>query len=368
MQEVRRVLHVVGAMNRAGTETMLMNIYRNIDREKIQFDFISYSQQDAHYDYEIKALGGRVIKLSKSQSIKQLVDAIKKYGPYDAIHSHTLFHCGIANLAGKIAGIKTRIAHAHTTLDRSDSLARKLYIKTMRTVITASSTHLLACSQQAGHYLYGNKSIDGGTYQYFPNLIDYKQFLKGNREKVIQFKAEQGLSESLVIGHIGRFMEAKNHHFLLEIMKEMLKKRLDIKLLLVGDGDLRKEIEEKARKEGLESYIRFVGIRSDIETMLHSMDVFVFPSIYEGLGLVLLEAQATGTPCIVSEAIQPEADLKLGLITRLSLSDGAKEWADRIIKIAGKKENNPNKIIVGFNENGYEIQRGITRLMDIYQI
>ncbi len=363
-----RVLHVVGAMNRAGTETMLMNIYRNIDKSKVHFDFISYSQLDAHYDEEIKKLGGRVIRLSNTQSVKEIFDVIKKYGPYEVVHSHTLFHCGIANVAAKLAGIKVRIAHAHTTSDRSDTFIRRVYISLMRYVINIFSTHLLACSNEAGKYLFGERGLKKLKYMYFPNLIDYSKFLKEPREEVNKFKIEEGLENSIVIGHIGRFIESKNHKFLLRVMKELIIKDNAIKLLLVGDGDLRPQIEQLAKKEGIYDNIRFVGIRDDIHTMLHSMDIFVFPSIYEGLGLVLLEAQASGLPCIVSEAIQPEGDLKLELVTKLSLDDGADVWADKIMDLAGKKEKNINKITTGFKKNGYLISAGTSKLINIYKM
>src|SRR5690625_1356437 len=140
-----KVLHVVGAMNKAGTETMLMNIYRNMDHEQFQFDFVSYAECAAHYDQEIENLNGRIIRLTKTNSIKQIYDAIKKYGPYDVIHAHTLFHCGIANLAARLAGVKVRIAHAHTTFDESNNVRRNLYMKGMRVIIQLFSTNLLAC-------------------------------------------------------------------------------------------------------------------------------------------------------------------------------------------------------------------------------
>ncbi|MFT4412587.1 glycosyltransferase family 1 protein [Fredinandcohnia humi] len=364
----KRILHIVGAMNRAGTETMLMNIYRNIDRKKVQFDFISYNQQDAHYDKEIISLGGRVIKLSKTQSIKELFQAIKNNGPYEAIHSHTLFHCGTANIAAKLAGINVRIAHAHTTLDHSNSVIRKMYIRVMRNLIVNFSTHYLACSTQAGKYLFGEKVIRKPNYTFFPNLIDYESFLEIDNDKVKQFKKEAGLEGSKVIGHVGRFIDAKNHKFLLEVLKHLISIDSKIKLLLVGDGDLRQEIEEQAKREDLYNHIKFVGIRSDVSTMLHCMDVFVFPSIYEGLGLVLLEAQASGIPCIVSEAIQPEADLKIDLVSRVRLGEGAIAWANKIQDVMGKKETNIEYIITGFEKNGYEVRKGISKLMDLYQI
>ncbi|WP_430509941.1 glycosyltransferase family 1 protein [Gottfriedia solisilvae] len=363
-----KVLQVVGAMNRAGTETMLMNIYRNLDREKVQFDFISYNSQEAHYDQEIIRLGGRIIRLSKTQSIIELYKAIKKYGPYDVVHSHTLFHCGIVNIAALLAGVKIRISHAHTTLDKSDSYIRKVYIKLMRLIINTISTNLLACSKGAGHYLFGEKGSTKKTYSYFPNVIEYSKFLQHPKTDVNKFKVEEGIGNSLVIGHIGRFIEAKNHLFLLEILKSLVKRDPTIKLLLVGDGDLRLHIEEESKKAGLKDNVIFVGLRDDIHTMLHCMDIFVFPSLYEGLGLVLLEAQASGVPCIVSEAIQPEADLNVGLITKKFIKDGADAWSDTILEIAKTKEKNTNKIINGFEESGYSPILGISRLLKIYQI
>ncbi len=362
-----RILHVVGAMNRAGTETMLMNIYRNIDRREIQFDFVSYSRHDAHYDQEIREMGGKVITLAKTSSIKALYNVIKRHGPYHAVHGHTLFHCGITSIAALLAGVKIRISHAHTTLDDSHSLSRKLYITFMRGTINTFSTNLLACSNGAGDYLFGKRGRMKMKYDYFPNVIEYANFLHTPQAEIAKFKAKEGLENSIVIGHIGRFIEAKNHAFLLDMMKFLVQKNPTVTLLLVGDGDLREQVEATAKKEGIQKNIRFVGIRNDITTMLHCMDVFVFPSLYEGLGLVLLEAQASGIPCIVSGAIQPEADVNIGLVTKLSLNDGPNVWADKAIELAFKKERDVNKIIKGFEKSGYSLTKGISTLKDIYK-
>ena len=366
MNKPKRILHVVGAMNMAGTETMLMNIYRNIDRDKIQFDFISYSKEDAHYDDEIKKLGGRVIKLSDSKSVKELCNAINTYGPYEVVHAHTLFNCGIAMLAAKKCGIKKRVAHAHTTLDDSSSLTRRLYINGMRFLINKYSTNILACSKEAGKYLFGEKETEKDKYNYFPNLINYESMIISPDEEVKKFKKEKNLENSIVIGHIGTFKESKNHRFLIEILNNMTKNGIDAKLLLVGDGSVRREIEQLAKKYNLYDNVKFVGIRDDISTMLHSMDVFVFPSIFEGLGLVLLEAQAAGLPCIVSEAIQPEADLGLGLFNKLDLNDGVEEWSKHIVKLVNKKELSVQKIENAFEGKEYSTKTCIEKLKDIY--
>lgn len=365
---MKRVLHIVGAMNRGGTETMLMNLYRNIDRSKIQFDFVSFIEEEAHYDEEIKSLGGKVIKILKSNSVKELSKVIKDNGPYEVIHAHTLFNSGIAMLAAKKCGVKIRIAHAHTTLDYSSNLVRKIYIKFMRYLINHNSTNTLACSKEAGRYLFGDKKIKKDKYNYFPNLINYNDLLKEPNEEVEGFKEQYNLKGSIVIGHIGTFKESKNQRFLLEITKHMKENNIDVKLLLVGEGGLRVQLENLAKEYDVYDKVKFVGIREDINVMLHSMDVFVFPSIYEGLGLVLLEAQAAGLQCIVSEAIQSEADLGLGLIRKLNLSDGVEKWLEEILKVKGMKEKDINKINKAFEEKDYSTDKCISKLMKLYNI
>ncbi|WP_394218334.1 glycosyltransferase family 1 protein [Halobacillus trueperi] len=367
MTEPIRILQVVGGMNRAGTETMLMNLYRNIDRKRVQFDFISYSPEEAHYDEEIRRLGGRVFHLTHTYSIKELYQVIKKNGPYQAIHSHTLFHCGIANLTAWLAGIKTRISHAHTTLDKSDTLLRKMYLSCMRGAVKLFSTHYLACSEKAGQYLFGKVGPSNKKYIYFPNLINYEECWNVQYIEVRALKRKLDIENKTVIGHIGRFMDAKNHQFLLQVMKILVKKDKNIQLLLVGDGDLRKEIEEKAEEYHLQDHIRFLGIRQDIPTLLQCMDVFVFPSTYEGLGLVLLEAQAAGLPCLVSEAIQPEADLNLDLIWKLKLSEGPDVWAENVLNLVGQKEKDKERVKDRFQNHEHSIPQAVQRVMKIYK-
>ncbi|WP_309121656.1 glycosyltransferase family 1 protein [Paenibacillus sp.] len=361
-----RILHVVGAMNMGGTETMLMNIYRKLDKRQMQFDFVSYSGQEAYYDHEIERMGGKVFRLPNPQSAIALYKVMKSRGPYAAVHAHTLFHCGIAIAASALAGVPVRIAHAHTTLDKRDNKLRQMYFGTMRALLNRLSTHRLACSREAGNYLFGRRNRGRG-FSHFPNVIDYSVFLEKNETEVNAFKEKENLNQGIVIGHIGRFVEAKNHVFLLEVMKRIVRKGANAKLLLVGDGDFKPRIQKIAEEEGLSGDIRFVGLRDDIGTMLHAMDVFAFPSTYEGLGLVLLEAQAGGLPCIVSEAIQPEADVGMGLITRVPLAAGADAWADAIIEKAGRREKNAVKIIDAFERNRYSIPTGIAELIHIYE-
>lgn len=372
MTEKIKVLHIVGAMNKGGTETMLMNIYRNIDRDNIQFDFVSFSEEEAYYDKEIKLLGGKVISLNMpnikniKNSILDLCNIIEKYGPYDAIHAHTLFNSGIGITAAKKCGVKVRICHSHTTQDNNNGIKRKIYAKAMRYLINKNSTHLLACSDEAGRFLFGDKSLKKENYTCIPNLIDYKKILNTSNKKVKEFKSQMKLDNAIVLGHIGTFKESKNHIFILNIVKYMTECGDNIKLLLVGDGSLKARIEEITKEYDIENKVIFVGIRDDIDVMIGAMDVFIFPSIYEGFGLVLLEAQAGGIPCVVSKAIQPEVDLGIGLVNKLSLDDSLMTWRDTILQVLNKREDNQHIIEEAFNQNGYSIENCVNKFISTY--
>ncbi|MEG1410481.1 MAG: glycosyltransferase family 1 protein [Romboutsia sp.] len=375
MKEPIRVLHIVGNMNRGGTETMLMNLYRNIDKNRIQFDFISFDDEEAHYDKEIRRMGGKIIKISKPsllgfyKSVSEISNIINEYGPYRVVHAHTLFNSGFAIIASKKLGIKIRITHAHTTSDNEENLLRKIYIKYMRSIINRYSTHILACSNEAGRYLFGKDCSKKNNYSFFPNLIDYKNILEVNNEEVTKFKKERNLDDKLVMGHIGTLKQSKNQKFLIEITHFLVSQNYNVELLLVGQGNMKDELERLVKEYGLEENVLFTGVREDIDIMLHSMDIFIFPSIYEGLGLVLLEAQAAGLPCIVSEAIQEEADLGLGLIKQLNLSDGEVKWSEEILQSANeKKDISRNKIKKVFEEHGYSTKKCISKLMQLYHM
>ena len=362
-----KVLHVVGAMNMGGTETMLMNVFRSLDREKVQFDFISFTNQDAYYDEEIRNLGGRIIYVSKSTSVFEIKRVIQEFGPYDVIHSHTLFNCGIANLAAKIAGVPIRIAHAHTTLDSSDGFIRKLYINLMQKLIKVTSTHFLSCSQAAATYLFGNKITNSSKYMYLPNMIDYASLMVPNQETIQQFKQEYQLENRFVIGHVGRLTKAKNHRFLIDLIEQIKNVKKEAVLLLVGDGQLRSELELLVQEKQLQQHVIFTGLQTDVSNALYNMDVFVFPSIFEGLGLVLLEAQLCGLPCVVSEAIQPEADLGMNLMTTLQLNEGVNSWCDEILEKVHKQEVDLITKQKALSNKGYTSEQIINRLVNIYQ-
>lgn len=367
-----KILHVVGGMNVGGTETMLMNLYRKLNTN-VQFDFISYYDKDAYYDDEIKRLGGQVIKIDSPnkigmiKSIKNLCEVIKENGPYNAVHAHTLFNCGVAMIAARLSGIKVRVSHAHTNLDNTKNIIRKIYIWCMRRTINLFSTDCIACSESAGKYLFGESITLSKKYKLLPNYVDYKKYLNCSDTKSV--RQELGIKDDdIVVGHIGRFVEAKNHKFLLEVVSEMINLNNKVKLILTGDGELRKEIESYAEELGIKENVYFLGIRKDIDKILNNLDIFIFPSIYEGLGLVMIEAQSAGIPCLVSEAIQKEADLDIGLVKQINLNDKKELWIKEAFELIENKNKNKKQILSAIKNKGYDLDNIINKLLEIYKL
>ena len=367
----KKILHVTGAMNIGGTETMLVNLYRKINKD-IQFDFISYSEEEAYYDKEIIQLGGKIIRLKPPNevgfigAIKDIKRVIKDNGSYDAVHTHMMFNCGLAMIAAYLARVKVRVSHAHTTVDEGIGFIRKVYITLMRSFINLFSTDFLACSNSAGKYLFGNKIINNKRYKVFPNYIDYDSFINCNDKTSI--RKELGMNnDDIVLCHIGRFINAKNHEFLIKIANEMIKKNNNVKLILVGDGDLKKHIESKVKSLGIEKNVYFTGIRKDIANILNNVDLFILPSIYEGLGLVLLEAQASSLPCLVSESIQPEVDLGVGLVKKLSLSYKVSIWEEEANKLIKKNKFNNIDVDKAIKKKKYDLKSILECLLSVYK-
>lgn len=370
LKKINKVLHVVGGMDIGGTETMLMNLYREVYKD-IQFDFISYYEKDAYYDNEIKQLCGKVIKIdspSKVGHIKVLMNLYKiiKKGEYEVVHAHTLFNCGGVMLAAKLAGTKIRISHSHTNLDIPNNIIKRIYFSLMRMLIKIFSTNFIACSDSAGKYLFGESIINNSKYTILPNYVDYNKFLNCEDYKSIREKLCIK-DKDLVVGHIGRFVDSKNHIFLIDIINNMVKKNDKVKAILVGDGPLKKDIEKKVKALGIDKNIYFLGLREDINKILSNCDLFIFPSIYEGLGLVILEAQGSGLPCLVSEAIQQEANLGLGLLKKINLEEGAQIWAEEALNLIEKKNNNKEIIKKAFEDNGYKLEDIIDTLLKVYK-
>lgn len=356
-----RVLQVVTYMQRGGLETMLMNYYRNIDRSKVQFDFLVHRDFEADYDREILELGGRIYRLPVlnpigAEYLGKLDQFYKDHPEYRIVHSHLDCLAGIPLKYAKKNKVPVRIAHAH---NNNQTMNWKYPIKLFfRRNITKYANYLLACSREAGNWMFRTN-----RFEVLNNAIDAKQYIydKNVRDKV---KKELHIEQNkLVFGHIGRFLTQKNHKFLIEVFKKIVEMHPDSILLLIGDGELQQNIKEKVRQEGLESRVIFAGIRGDVPQLLQAMDVFIFPSLFEGLGIVIIEAQAAGLPCLISERVPDECEKTKGLVQKLSLDSGAERWAETALQCVKIKRRNTLKEI---QTAGFDIVRTATKLQQFY--
>jgi glycosyltransferase involved in cell wall biosynthesis len=375
MKEKRKILHVVGKMNPGGIETLLMNIYRNIDRDRFDFHFAVQSNEPAFYDDEIRTLGGTIIvqpppKDGLATFKRKFIENIRKYGPYDVVHSHVFGFSGyILKLAHKL-GIPIRISHSHNTHDsRKSSLLRRVYRMYMCLLIKKHATHMLGCSRDACVSLFGTRCFEDPRVTIFPNAIQLEPFAK---LPVDRSKLKQRLGfakDEILIGHIGRFHQQKNHTFLLNIFSSFAKIRPTSKLLLVGDGPLRKSIELQAIDLGIADNVLFLGLRKDIPEILGALDAFVLPSLYEGLGIVLIEAQAAGVPCLISDVVPYEADLGLGMISRLSTRDTSQRWSDMLEELIHRRKEIPDweQRSIALAQHGYDIRVSTSKLERLYE-
>lgn len=328
-----RVLHAVVNMNRGGAETLIMNLYRNIDRSKIQFDFLT--SKEGVFDQEIIELGGRIHRIpyitdgGHRQYIKHLNQFFKENSQYKIVHSHMDKMSGFVLRAAKKAGIAVRIAHSHSTQSEGN-IATKLYKFYAGIYIEKSASHFLSCSAEAAEWLFQNKVKETNILK---NGIDFNKFkfssLIRNSVRTINNISE----DTFVVGHIGRFCTPKNHSFIIDIFSNLLKVEPNSLLILVGDGPLRPSIEEKVKQLNLSEKVKFIGVRNDVEHLLQAFDLFLFPSVYEGLPVTLIEAQGSGLPCLISDTITSEVDMKLNLIHYAPLNN-LKVWIDRLIEIS----------------------------------
>lgn len=309
----KKIIHVLGAMDAGGVEAWLMDVLRNSDPSKFKHEFLVQKDKKAFFDDEILSLGSNIHLCRLNNIISytyNLYIKLKQLQP-DIVHSHVGTFSGVVLLVSRLAGVKCRISHSHndfTSTDHNSKLFRKLYLKIMKQLIQIFSTHNIAVSEQAAQYLYGKSWKENPKTQIIYCAVDEKKF----RDVLCQVDYHKQLNipkDSIVLGHVGSFSVQKNHNFLLELFLDLYNKNKNYYLILVGSGPLRNEVENKVLKLGLESNVRFLGNRTDIpEIMSCLFDIFLFPSHYEGLGLVAVEAQLTGLHVIASTNVPVEAD------------------------------------------------------------
>lgn len=331
MKKPVRVLHILQRMEAGGTQALLMNIYRNIDRDAVQFDFLVEYPDKQFYDDEIRQLGGRVYystvrkDFNMPRFVKLLKNILKENPEYKVVHVHTYSIGYFCLKAARRVGVPVRIAHSHNNETVHDS--KYLFKLALQKLYTIYATDLFACSKEAGLYLFKDKS-----FQVLKNAIDSEKFI-AKTEVRKETRKELEMDDKFIVGHVGRLHSQKNHDFLVDVFSEIKKKRKDAELILVGTGPLEEKIRNKVVDKGLADCVHFLGNRKDMNRIFQAMDVFVFPSLFEGLGIVAIEAQAAGVPIVCSEGLPPETKIS-PLYHKVLLDDGAEKWANTAIEIS----------------------------------
>lgn len=351
-----------------GIESFIMNVYRNIDKSKVQFDFLTFGNQIAYSD-EIEKMGGRIYKLTSrkenyTENRKQLYDFFKEHQEYRTFHYHlnTCSYITPMVIAHK-AGLKNIIAHSHNQW-KGKSLRIKVAHNINRPKVLKYANHLFSCSDIAGKYMFGNDVVKSKKYKLINNAIDANLY-KYNQDLRDKYRRNLKLDGKFVVGHVGRFNYQKNHDFILDIFNYVFKSNPNAVLLLIGNGELEDAVKSKIEGLGLSKSVIMLGVRNDIPQLLQAMDVFLFPSHFEGFGIAALESQAAGLKTIVSEAL-PD-DIKVTeLLEVIPLERPASYWAKQIIMHdldhTDLREKYNKKIV----DSGYDIMETVKILEDCY--
>lgn len=370
MSEPIRILNLFTIMNRGGAETMVMNYYRKIDKMKVQFDFMVHRQERGAYDDEIEAMGGRIFRMCPiyPQNIfrykRLLREFFDTHPEYRILHSHMSELGYFAFKEAVRHHVPVRICHAHnapvfkseTWKEKLKRLPRECLAKKIRGL----STDFFTCSEVAGEWLFGRKNRY--NLQFMPNAIDSKSF-SYNLQKSIEAKKSLGWENKIIIGHVGRFCPQKNHNFLIDIFQAFHQVHSESMLILVGSGDLMGPIKKKVRSLGLDESVCFLGNRADMSLLYSAFDLFLFPSFYEGLPVSLVEAQAAGLPCVVSDTISCQTKI-LPSYVKVSLQESPVTWAEQMdsILLRWKRKDTSSEI----KQAGFDITTNAEWLTQYY--
>lgn len=370
MSEPIRILNLFTIMNRGGAETMVMNYYRNIDRTKVQFDFMVHRQERGAYDDEIESLGGKIYRMSPihplkiNQYKKELKMFFDEHPEYQIIHSHMSELGCYAFKEAKAHGVKCTICHAHNAPHfKDETLVEKLKDVMrwkLKHEIRKYNDHMFICGEDAGEWLFGKWNRK--KFVMMNNAVDAEKF-RWNESRAIELKKDWGLTDKLVICNVGRFNTQKNHELIIDIFNRVHSQNPDSVLLLAGGGDLEERIKAKVHHLNLDDSVRFLGIRSDINDILLASDVFLFPSLYEGLPVTLVEAQASGIRCIISDAVPVDCKITK-YVEAVPFSSDTDVWADTVLKYAdGYDRRDTYEVIV---DKLFDIKENAAWLEEFY--
>lgn len=365
MEKPIKVLAIVYQLKPAGLENRLMDIIRNIDQNRVQIDVFTYQLEQGVYDDEVRALGG-IVYYNPALTVKNMFwyvkyfrDFLKNHPEYKIIHAHQDAWCSVFCKGAYLAGVPVRIAHSRTAIS-SNSLGNTA--KNLIKLPTKKyANYYFAVSEKAGRWLYGDKFFDQHKVQVWPNAIDAEKFYydENIRDRI---RNNNGWDNCFVIMHVGNFTYPKNHPFLLKVFSKIHDRCPDAILVLAGDGD-RKVINEYINELNIQDCVKLLGSRRDINELLQGADVFVFPSIFEGLPGALVEAQASGIPCVLSDTIAHEVYINPN-IKVLSLNEEPENWADEIVRLKGVIHIKSKSYITA---KSFDIKSLTNKLCDFYE-
>lgn len=354
-----KIMYVNYTMNLGGVETFLVNVCKNMDSKKYEFIFLTYDNSEFYYDNLLKEINCKIIKTKNKNFLENFISTykiIKQLKP-DVVHCNIYFHSIMVMIAAKLAGVKIRITHSHSAMaDLEKNNIKKRINKIIQWLLNYFCTSKLACSKEAGNALFGKYD-----FEIISNGIEFDKFYY-NEEMRIKYRKDLKIAKNeIVIGHVGRLEQVKNHKFLLDIFKSILNKNSNYKLILVGSGTLENELKEYSKKLNIKDKVLFLGNRNDINKILNCFDIIVFPSIYEGLPISLVESQANGLKIIASDTISKEVDITNN-IKFYSLEKSAKDWANQVLLINKTRKNVKEYI----NNSDYSIKTTTNKLEKIY--
>lgn len=368
-----KVLIVAGTMDSGGQENQLMHIARNADKSIFQIDYTS-TLENAFYKDEIESLGGKyhhIPSFTIRNPLKycKAVYSILKKGGYDVVHSNELFHSGIVVLIAKLAGVKNIISHSHSGSDsygNNASLLRSLYHYVMRLLINSFSTNTIACSTIAGEFLFGKKTTQKSNYHLVFNSVDTYAFLSLYNRDIEN--DELHTDGKKAVFHAGHVLPLKNQELLINVAEQLKCRNSNVHIYSAGAGkqEYIDELNEKIVSAGLEGYITLMGLRKDVPKLMKMADAFVLPSKFEGMPLSVIEAQASGLPCVCADTFSHEVDFGIDLIKWLSLDEDVDAWADALEEIVIKPKADKELVEAAINKNGFDSRIYANKLCDIY--
>lgn len=385
MGEAVRVLHVLGNTNLGGAESRIMDLYRHTDRNRVQFDFLVHSGEEGFYEKEIRELGGRIFRVPRFRIYnyfsyrKALKEFFQEHHEFALVQGHMTSTAAIYLPVAKKAGVKKTAAHARSA--GVDKGLKGIMTRFLRRNLADKADYLFTCSELAGISVYGEKAVREGKTIFIPNAIDCAGFTFDpvKREKM---REELGLTDALIIGHVGRFHYAKNHEYLLRVFAELCRMSAgaggstaetgadqNYHLILLGEGPLMEDTRKLAEELGVADRVHFLGNHKNIADYYQAMDYFVYPSRYEGMPGTIVEAQASGLPCLMSDTICREV-IATELVDTMSIEKEPKVWAEelqrRIDALVSKQENR-EKYAAKMAAAGFDVQAQAERMMRFYE-